>query len=245
MSSIAKRIAVTGTDTGVGKTVVAAALVATLRARGVRVTAFKPVETGIVPGDGGSDGAFLRAAAGGADPEALVRPIALPAPLAPWLAAREAGTPIELSALDAALGALGRGRDAVVIEGAGGLLVPIAPGVRYDTLFARWGADVVVVAHDRLGVINHTLLTVEAARRAGLRVLGVVLNAGPGPAATGDVSRRSNRAALAELLPELPVLPFPRVPDPRDLTALAAAGEECGIAGLVEVSDPKQGRGQG
>ncbi|HWV57531.1 MAG TPA: dethiobiotin synthase [Longimicrobiales bacterium] len=228
------RIGITGTDTGVGKTVVGTALLALLRARGLRVSAFKPVETGVERGDPSSDAEVLRQAAGGSDPQELVCPYALPQPIAPWLAAREAGVEIRPGVLDRALAELSRERDVVLIEGAGGLLVPVAPDIRYDTLFNCWGADVIIVARDRLGVINHTLLTVEAAQRAGLRVLGVVVNRGEECETDArDVSRASNLTALTELLPELPVIQFPIVPAPRDFQALADIAVRHGLGALV------------
>ena len=89
---------------------------------------------------------------------------------------------MDLDALDRAFHALAEGRDAILVEGAGGLLVPLTRDLAYDGLFVGWGLDLVVVAGNRLGTINHTLLTVRAAHDAGLRVRGVVLNAlGPEP----------------------------------------------------------------
>jgi dethiobiotin synthetase len=225
------RLGVTGTDTGVGKTVVAAAIVTRLRARGLRVAGMKPVETGLERGDPASDAALLRAAAGGDAPEALVCPVVLPEPLAPWLAARRAGRVIELEALDCALDALEDGRDAVVVEGAGGLLVPVTEGVAFDALFRRWDAKLIVVAGNRLGALNHTLLTVQAARAAGLEVRGVVLNA-LAPATTA-VADETNLASLAELLPDLPVIPFPWLENPRDLGALERAAARSGLDAMI------------
>lgn len=229
-STGAIRIGVTGTDTGVGKTVVAAALVAMLRGRGWRVAGMKPVETGVRPDDTASDAVTLREAAGGDDPIELVCPVMLEDPLAPWVAARLAGREISLDQLDGALEALGRGRDTVVIEGVGGLLVPLTRDIWFDALFRRWGAGVIVVALDRLGVINHTLLTVRAARAAGLAVHGVVLNAGCEP---GDTSRQTNRDTLAALLPDTPVITFPPVEHTRNWSALAAAAENAGLDALL------------
>jgi dethiobiotin synthetase len=225
------RLGVTGTDTGVGKTVVGAALLTLLRGRGLRVGAMKPVETGVAPGDPESDAARLRAAAGSVDAPEEVCPIVLPDPLAPWIAARRAGRAVDLELLDRAFGRLCAGRDAVLVEGAGGLLVPLTPELAFDGLFRRWALEVVVVAGNRLGVINHTLLTVRAARAAGLRVRGVVLNA-LSPDSCG-AAEQTNRSALAELLPELPVIPFPWLANPEDPALRAAAAEESGLLALV------------
>lgn len=233
------RIGVTGTDTGVGKTVVAAALVALLRRRGVRVAAMKPVETGIAGDDDpAADAALLRDAAGEDDPLSLVRPFRLDEPLAPWVAAGRAGSTVDLGVLDDALARLSEGRGAVVVEGAGGLLVPLTRDVAFDGLFVGWEMDVVLVAGNRLGVLNHALLTVRAAHDAGLRVRGVVLNALHGGPATP--AEESNLAALAELLAPVPVLPFPWLAGgTRDPERLAAAAEAAGLdAFLAERTMP-------
>jgi len=230
------RLGVTGTDTGVGKTVVAAGIVALLRARGLRVAGMKPVETGVARGDAASDAALLSGAAGGDDPLDLVCPLVFPDPLAPWIAARRAGVEVDLRTLDRAYQALSQGREAIVVEGAGGLLVPLTRGVRFDGLFRRWGLDLIIVAADRLGVLNHTLLTVEAAKRVGLSVRGVVLNVGKGHAWGGDAS---NLTALRELLEGVPVTTFPSVMDPRNLNELADAAERAGLDALVPLDiDP-------
>jgi dethiobiotin synthetase len=231
------RLGVTGTDTGVGKTVVTAALVALLRSRGVSVAAMKPVETGVRRGDPSSDAALLSAAAGGSDPLDRVCPVVLPDPLAPWIAAERAGTPVDLDVLDRAFEALSRGREAIVVEGAGGLLVPLTRETRFDTLFRRWGLDLVVVAADRLGVLSHTLLTVEAAVRSGLPVRGVVLNAGAAP---GWGGHESNAGALRELLPGVVVTTFPPVNAPRDPSALLAAAAEARLDALIPPTRPER-----
>ncbi len=179
------RLGVTGTDTGVGKTVIASALVALLRARGLRVAAMKPIETGVVPG-APSDAARLRTAAGGEDPPGDVCPISYAEPLAPLVAATRAGRPVDLSVLDAAFARLAAGRDAIIVEGAGGLRVPLTQQVSFAELFARWRLGVVIVAANRLGAINHVLLTVDAARaaqlpdRGGRREYVEQRSAGPG-----------------------------------------------------------------
>ena len=226
------RLGITGTDTGVGKTVVSAAIVALLRRRGVDVAAMKPAETGRTPDDPQSDAALLRAAAGDRDPVDLVRPILLPEPLAPWVAAERAGAPIDLGRLDDAFARLTAGREAVVVEGAGGLLVPITRDLAYDGLFARWGLDVVIVAGNRLGVLNHSLLTLHAARAAGLHVRGIILNALT-PAAT-DVAEDTNLHVLRELA-GIPVLPFPWIDGPATPERLADAAESAGLGAMVGV----------
>ena len=225
------RLGVTGTDTGVGKTMVAAALLALLRRRGMRVAGMKPVETGVTPGDPASDAALLRAAAGGYDLPEEVCPLTLPEPLAPWVAARRTGTGVDIGALDAAFERLCKSRDAIMVEGAGGLLVPLTRDLAFDGLFRRWRLGLIVVAGNRLGVLNHALLTVRAARAAGLEVQGIVLNSLlPGQAGTVE---RTNADALAELFQDLSVLPFPYLPQPHDIDVLAEAAESAGLDALI------------
>jgi dethiobiotin synthetase len=199
------RFGITGTDTGVGKTVVACALIAALRDRGLSVAAMKPVETGV---DGEpADARLLCDAAGSGDTLDDVCPERFAEPLAPWVAARRAGRIIALAKLEAARTRLESGRDALVVEGAGGLLVPIADGIAYDMLFRRWRLECIVVAANRLGAVNHTLLTVRAALSAGLRVRAVVLNTVSAEAPT--VAEQTNLDTIRRFVPEANVLSFP------------------------------------
>jgi dethiobiotin synthetase len=225
------RLAVTGTDTGVGKTVVTAAIVAHMREAGLRVGAMKPAETGRAPDDDASDAALLRAAAGGADAMETVRPLLLPEPLAPWVAAERAGMAIDLDAIDSAFRRMSDARDAVVVEGAGGLLVPITRDLAYDGLFARWDLDLVIVAGNRLGVLNHALLTLRAAQAAGLRVRGIVLNELSADGHAG-VAEGTNLAVLRTLAAPVPVLPFPWLGDAPSLAGLARAAADAELDAL-------------
>jgi dethiobiotin synthetase len=232
------RLGVTGTDTGVGKTLVSTVLLRLMRHRGLRVAAMKPVETGVSPGDPRSDAARLREAAGADDPIERVRPLLLKEPLAPWVATARGGTQVDLDALDSAFHALCEGRDAVLVEGAGGLLVPLTRDVAYDGLFVQWDLDLVVVAGNRLGAINHTLLTVRAAHDAGLRVRGVVLNTlDPGPA---GIAESTNLETLADLLAPVPVLAFPWLRKPGDDRYVREIAEECGFDALIAARTPKE-----
>lgn len=226
------RLGVTGTDTGIGKTVVAAALTALARQEGREPAAMKPLETGVERGDPDTDAVLLRRAAGDRHPLEDVCPVVLPEPLAPSVAARRAGRAVSLERLDEALQVLSEGSDVVVVEGAGGLLVPVdEAGTGFDDLFRRWSLEVVIVAGNRLGVLNHTLLTVRAAREAELPIRGVVLNALASE--PGSISEETNRDTLARLLPDLPLLSFPWLEDPRDPAALAAAGRAAGLDHLL------------
>jgi dethiobiotin synthetase len=207
------RLGVTGTDTGVGKTVVACALASGLRRRGLRVAAMKPIETGVLSEDPARDGARLARAAGGSLPLSMLAPLTYPDPLAPLAAARRIGATVDVSLLDHAVRAAANGADALVVEGAGGLLVPITDRVAFDSLFSRWKLDVVIVAANRLGVINQTRLTLAAARAAGLTISTVVLNR---VTAEVDASTEENASIIAEL-ENVRVIELPWLADAVDL----------------------------
>ncbi|MCC6318767.1 MAG: dethiobiotin synthase [Gemmatimonadaceae bacterium] len=199
------RLGITGTDTGVGKTVVTCTIAAGLTARGLRVAAMKPVETGVAPDDVERDGARLARAAGGRIALATLAPITFPEPLAPLVASRQAGRPIDPGLLDRAVDAAAAGADALLVEGAGGLLVPVTESDSFAELFRRWRLDTLIVAANRLGVINHVRLTTQTARRAGLHVCAIALNH---VNAASDASMASNAALLHEL-EHVPVIEFP------------------------------------
>jgi dethiobiotin synthetase len=224
------RLGVTGTDTGVGKTVIASALVGLLRDRGLRVAAMKPVETGVVSGLP-TDAVRLAAAAGGIDPLGDVCPATYDEPLAPLVAGQRARRPVDLTALDAAFARLTAERDAIVVEGAGGLRVPLTPELSFAELFMRWRLGVIIVAANRLGAINHVMLTVHAARAAGLRIAGVVVNTTT--EAAPDLAAATNAGALAQLLPKTPVLAWPWLPDVTNGTLVAYA-TRLGLGSLID-----------
>lgn len=224
------RLAVTGTDTGVGKTIVAAALLTMLRRDGLRVAAMKPVDAERVYGDEASDADLLLAAAGGADcPDDVCPATALDSRslATPTLEPRSVST---LALLDAAFTRLAADRDTVIVEDPGGLLVPVAPGMSFDRLARRWNLELLVVAADRPGLVNHLLLVARAARDAGLRVRGVVINevyadqSGDFDVATTD--------AIADALPSVPIFRFPFLARPLDPAALAAAATNAGLDAL-------------
>jgi dethiobiotin synthetase len=209
---------VTGTDTGVGKTVLTAAMVAALRADGVRVAAFKPVVTGLdEPEPGRPADHELLAAAAGMTPEA-VAPQTFGPPVSPHLAAEMARTAIDPAATIAAARAAGAGAEALVVEGVGGLLVPLTPRFTVRDLAVALGLPVVVAARPGLGTISHTLLTVEAARAAGLDVRGVVLTPWPKAPSAMERSNLKTIARMAEV--EMATLAHAGT----DVAELAAAG---------------------
>jgi len=177
--------------------VVAASIAAALTARGSRVAAYKPVVTGLddPPDPVWAPDHELLAAATGQAPEA-VAPLRFGPAVSPHLAAELAGEVVEAGAVEAAAAAAGRDADALVVEGVGGLLVPLAPGYAVRDLAVALGLPLLVAARPGLGTINHTLLTLEAAQVAGLRVAGVVLT--PWPDAPSRMEE-SNRRTIAEL----------------------------------------------
>ena len=242
---------VAGTDTGVGKTIVAAAICAALAARGERVTAFKPVVTGTAdePGEWPPDHELLAASANTGQTASDVTPLTFAPPLSPHYAAELAGAAIapdnlRAATLDAAAlaeaatpaesavaggspssdsqadGASPRHRvpprSALICEGVGGLLVPLTPDYSVRDLAVDLTFPLVVVGRTGLGTINHTLLTVEAARAAGLTVTGIVMT--PWPANPKPIEL-SNRATV-ERLAGVTVSGLP----PATPSTLAAAG---------------------
>ena len=197
------RLLVTGTDTGVGKTLVSAGLCAWLRGQGRDVLGLKPVESGTDDNGGVPADAGLLARCCGAELEQCIV-YALPEPLAPVLAARRAGVSIDIARLDAAFEAACAAHEFVVVEGVGGARVEVAPGVDVADLAARWGLATLVVAANRLGVLSHTLLTVEALQSRNVPVLGVVLNS---VGSASGLAERTNAEELGRLLPsEVPLL---------------------------------------
>lgn len=188
---------VTGTGTEVGKTVVAAAIARTWAAEGRRVAVFKPAVTGLPPADGTlADHELLRLAAGSEQSDEEVAPYRYEPAASPHLAAALAGERIDPERLRAAARAAGGGAEAIVCEGVGGLLVPLAGDYLVRDLAVELGHPLVVAAPPGLGTINHTLLTIEAARAAALDVARVVLT--PWPEAPGELEA-SNRETIATL----------------------------------------------
>jgi dethiobiotin synthetase len=203
---------VTATDTGVGKTVLAGALVASLRSRGEEVRARKPVITGVDDGDRGAllDHELLASLSG--EPPDAVSPARYGPAVSPHLAAELAGEAIDVAALLEEVRASGP----VIVEGIGGLLVPLAEGWDVRRFARELGLGVVVAARPGLGTINHTLLTIEAARSAGLDLRAVVMT--PWPDDPGALER-SNLATI-ERLGDVEVATLAMVPE---LTAAALA----------------------
>ena len=205
---------VTGTDTGVGKTFVACALAHAWRAAGRRVGVVKPVETGV---DGEpEDARRLAATADDRSPIDDVCPYRLRAPLAPAVAARLEGVVVDVDRITALIQRRAREVDVLVVEGAGGLLVPITGTTTYLDLAARVPLPLLVVAANRLGTVNHCALTARVAASARVAVHGFVLSQ---PTPTTDESSTSNAETITAMTGLRCLGVLPHLARPEDATA--------------------------
>lgn len=201
-------ICITGTDTDVGKTLVTAALGAALVRYGRSVVAIKPVESGIIL-EGIEDGVLLAQATGQKAPlEALTR---LKAPVAPPVASDSEGIALDTDVWTETIRQYEASFDFTLVEGAGGLLSPLTWDKTLRDLAPVWGQSAIVVALDKLGTLNHTLMTLELLEAAGVRPLGVVLNT-----LSYDGSTGANAASLRRVRPSLEVVTIPTVESWRD-----------------------------
>jgi dethiobiotin synthetase len=170
---------VSGTDTGVGKTVIAGGIAAVLRRRGVDVGVMKPAATGCVgsrEGPASADAEFLAACADSLDPMRDVCPCRYAEPLSPHLAARRAEVPVDFDRIRESFARIGAAREFVVVEGTGGLLTPLSDKVMVADLAAEMKLPMLIVTDAALGTLNRTGLCLEAARHRGIEVYGVVVN---------------------------------------------------------------------
>jgi dethiobiotin synthetase len=225
---MARTCFVTATDTGVGKTILAATITAGLAESGLAVRVRKPVLTGAGGGKratvttqlDGLDDDELLAAVSGEPPDEVAFARYEPA-VSPHLAAEIAGAPLDMPAIIEELREADAQSDALVVEGIGGLLVPLAPGWDVRRLAATLGWPIVIAARPGLGTLNHTLLTIEAARHSDLDVRAVVLTPWP---TDPDRIEDSNRATIARLADvEVATLPYLRSVTRSSLAAAASA----------------------
>ena len=188
---------VTGTDTGVGKTFVTCGLIQAGRALGKRCVGMKPFCTG-----GLEDVERIAAANGYLLPQHRINPIWLRAPLAPYAAAMVENRIVDVQGAKEIYSALAKEFESVVVEGAGGLLVPILDNYDFRDLAVEWELGIVLVVANRLGALNHTLLTVEAIRKRGLPLNAVILN----HVDDGEsLAQQTNPGMLTHLLPTPPI----------------------------------------
>jgi dethiobiotin synthetase len=244
-----KSFFITGTDTGIGKTIVAGAIAAALRARGMKVGVMKPAETGCremtasevrryldggragagkfhssgkVKGSGHNlfpkDAAFLKKASGSGLPLDLICPYRFSEPLAPAIAAVRAGVKIDLRVIKRNFEIIREQSDAVLVEGAGGLMVPLTGKKLYLDLAAELGIPLIIVARAGLGTVNHTLLTVSAARARKIEISAIILN--QGRKNKPDAASLTNPEAIMMLSGIKRVFSLPFMPEIRKNTAL-------------------------
>ena len=180
---------ITGTDTGVGKTTVTAAVVTALTAHGINTGVMKPIATG-APADADAlpDADWLASVTGVGDPPDLITPYRFRTTAAPLIAATREGRAIEPDRIVGAFQALSARHDCVVVEGIGGVMVPLTPAILVVDLVKLMGLPVLVVARASLGSINHTLLTLECLRNRGVPILGLIFNNPARPPSVPDES---------------------------------------------------------
>lgn len=235
-------IFITGTDTEIGKTVVTGGLAAALKTAGVNVGVMKPIASGGIEHEGrivSEDAIFLKHAARVDDALDLINPICLRQPLAPSVAAEIERVSIDLRQIDEAFAQLCQRHEFMVVEGIGGIAVPICEEMLVANLAQRFQLPLLVVARPNLGTINHTVLTVEFARSYSLEICGIVLNASQ--EGSKGIAEQTNPKELTRLtqLPILGAVPFDEqlqgdTPDPDFLSQFI--GEHIDWRGLVGAS---------
>jgi dethiobiotin synthetase len=221
----AKGFFITGTDTGVGKTVITAALIKAVGLLGLKACSMKPIETGcktavssqqsavsskkrtLIP----SDGMFLKKMAGIDDSIDLITPIRFENPLAPITASEIEGREIDLDKIHIAYSELSRKYDVIIVEGIGGLLVPIKRDYFVLDLARDFGLPIIVVSRPGLGTLNHTLLTVNYAIKEGLDVAGIIINYSQPP--EGTLAENTNPEVIKQISPVPLIGIFPYLED--------------------------------
>ena len=233
---------VTGTDTGIGKTAVAAALAYLMNQRDVRTFPVKPVQTGVAPGQPGDLAICLKTCGLAPEPDKLrlMSTYRFRLPASPHLAAEEEGVRIEIQKIVNSCRKLSQFYDAVVVEGAGGLLVPLTREISTMDLARQLGLPLIVVSRAGLGAINHSLLTIHIARNAGLEVAAVVPNH---PEPDSDLSETDkkieadNREIIQSIGGVIVFEPLPHVPGagemPEPTRKLAMLLAERGMEDLI------------
>lgn len=209
---------ITGTDTGVGKTIVTAAILRSFIKKGLKVGAMKVIETGCINKDGillPSDGMLLRDMAEMNDSVDLITPVKMENPLSPLMASRLENTEVDIDRIFKSFETLKKKYDYLLIEGVGGLMVPLIREEKKKTnfyfvrdLIKDMELPVIIVTRPSLGTINHTLLTLEALKNKKIPVKGYIINFSE--PAKNDIAEKTNPEVLKELLdiPCLGVLPY-------------------------------------
>ena len=192
---------ITGTDTGVGKTTIAAAIAMAMKKRGLNVGVMKPLQSGL-----DSDADILMAAAEVDDDKSLVVPYSFKEPVAPTFAARLEGVSIDLDRIRTAYAKLALRHEPMIVEGAGGIMVPLIENKKESYLFSDLAEELelktVIVARPGLGTVNHTLLTIDHARKKGLHVACIIINGYPENPGLSE----ENNPAMIEEISRVPVI---------------------------------------
>ena len=174
-----KGLFITGTDTGVGKTWVTGLLGAVLRQKGLSLGVWKPIQSGSASGETNADSYQLKYRSGVPDSESVITPFSLVAPLAPYVAAHLENKHLDLDKIICSGEALFRKYEMLLVEGVGGLAVPINETELVVDLATRLNFPILIIARPGLGTINHTLLTIDFAQKYGLTILGIIFNRYP------------------------------------------------------------------
>lgn len=226
---------ITGTDTGVGKTVVTAALAQYLSQRGIDVGVMKPVETGVAsPTAATSDAVRLKTASAAQDELVLIRPYCFRLPVAPLTAARLERKPIRLTTIMSAYQRLHKQHQLLLVEGAGGVHVPLTKSVDMLDLIQRTKLSVIVVGRVGLGGINHARLTIQSLRQRKIPVLALVLNQTVRVQGAIAVQQARSTVALLRELVEVPVI------GPLPYAGMFESGWNRGLEKVVKTAAIKQ-----
>ncbi|MEK7761457.1 MAG: dethiobiotin synthase [Nitrospirota bacterium] len=205
--SSSRGVFITATDTGVGKTLVAAALVVWLKQRGIDVGVMKPIETGVSrSAKARSDGARLRRAAGSCDPMAEVSPYVFRLPVAPVSAARAEGTTVRIATIIRTFHALRQKHTFMAVEGVGGVYAPLTSSLNVVDLIYQLKLPAIVVGHSGLGGINHALLTLQALRQRKIPIVALVLNQRRPVLTKSDRLQEQSTITLLRRLAKVPVV---------------------------------------
>ncbi len=207
-----KGVFITGTDTEVGKTIIASSLAMHLSARDIKVTVMKPIETGckirskiLAP----SDGINLKYASGSDESLSYISPSRYKNPLAPLPASKIEKKPVNVKRIRECFKVLKEKGDFCIVEGLGGLMVPITKDYLVRDMIKHFALPVIIVTRPVLGTINHTLLTVEAAKKEKLNIAAIVINGYNKK--SRNIAEKTNPDVLKELIPEIPIFLFPKI----------------------------------
>ena len=211
---MAKGFFVTATDTSIGKTIVSAALIRAMRYLGHKTAAMKPIETGCVKRDNillPSDGIFLKNVSGMDEKISSIAPCMYEKPLSPLVASEIEESGVDLPGIMHAYNDLVGKYDVIIVEGIGGLYVPIMRDYFVSDLAIEMKLPLIIVARPTLGTINHTLLTVHYAVSKGLKIAGIIMNYSSEP--ENDIAEETNKKTLKSLM-DVPIIgSFPYIPD--------------------------------